>query len=71
MTTTAETQVKTQKSKVATKKDATKKDKVYIIESLLKKDGSMFLVKWENYSASWNSWEPREGIPPYIVKVHS
>ena len=44
-------------------------DKVYTIEALLEKEGSMFLVKWENYTSLWNSWEPRDGIPPFIVKV--
>ena len=67
---TTETQSKSEKSEISTKKEPTKKGKVYIIESLLKKEGSMFLVKWENYSDLWNSWEPKEGIPPFIVKVH-
>ena len=52
-----------------TNKSGTKKDEVYIIESLLKKEGSMYLVKWENYSHRWNSWEPKGGIPVFIVKV--
>ena len=44
-------------------------EKIYIIESLLKKNGSKFLVKWENYPKDYNSWEPRSCIPPNIVKV--
>ena len=53
-----------------TKEEKVKKDKEYIIESLLEKDGSKFLVKWENYSNSWNSWEPIKGIPPFILEVY-
>ena len=44
-------------------------EKIYIIESLLKKNGSKFLVKWENYPKDYNSWEPRSCIPPNIVQV--
>ena len=50
-------------------KSGTTKDEVYNIESLLKKEGSMYLVKWENYSHRWNSWEPKAAIPAFIVKV--
>ena len=46
-----------------------KPDMVYIVESLLEKEGSMFLVKWKSYTNWWNSWEPKEGLPPFIVKV--
>ena len=46
-------------------------EEVYIIESLLKKNGSKFLVKWENYSDEYNSWEPKSSIPANIVKVIS
>ena len=57
------------KPKVKKVKNVSKEDKVYTIEALLEKEGSMFLVKWENYSSLLNSWEPRDGIPPFIVKV--
>ena len=46
-----------------------KADMVYIVESLLQKEGSMYLVKWENYTHWWNSWEPKEGLPPSIINV--
>ena len=46
-----------------------KPDMVYIVESLLEKEGSMYLVKWKSYTNWWNSWEPREGLPQFIVKV--
>ena len=57
------------KPKVKKVKNVAKEDKVYTIEALLEKEGSMFLVKWVNYTSLWNSWEPREGIPPFILKV--
>ena len=49
------------------------KDEVYIIESLIEREGkgSYFLVKWENYGEDWNSWEPRSEIPSFIVEVRS
>ena len=49
----------------------TKTEEVYIVEALLEKKGSKFLVKWENYSEDWNSWEPRSGLPFFIIKVTS
>ena len=57
------------KPKVKKLKTVAKQDKIYTIEAVLEKEGSMFLVKWENFTSWWNSWEPREGIPPFIVKV--
>jgi len=45
-------------------------EEMYIIEALLEKKGSKYLVKWENYDDSWNSWEPVAGIPPFIVKYY-
>jgi hypothetical protein len=44
-------------------------EEMFIIESLLEKKGPTFLVKWENYNEDWNSWEPRNGIPQFIVQV--
>jgi len=48
----------------------TPKEDVYIIESLLEKKGSKFLVKWENYSKDESTWEPKSSIPAYIVKFY-
>ena len=42
---------------------------VYNIESLVKKQGSKYLVKWENYPADQNTWEPKASIPKFILKV--
>ena len=36
-----------------------KKDDLYIIESLVKKRGSQYLVKCYNYSEDHNTWEPK------------
>ena len=50
-------------------KDVNDTDEVYNIESLMKKNGSKYLVKWENYSDEFNTWEPRTAIPSDILKV--
>merc|ERR1719350_2556703 len=57
------------KPRVKKNESVATEEKMYIIESLLEKQGSTFLVKWENYNEDWNSWEPRAGIPPFIVQV--
>ena len=46
-------------------------DDIYIIESLIEKKGSQFLVKWENYPDEENTWEPRSSIPDYVLQVRS
>jgi len=56
--------------KVQTNKRVNQNEDVYIIESLLEKKGLKFLVKWENYSNDWNSWEPKSGLPTFIVKYY-
>ena len=65
------TEIKETDSKPRIKKNeaVATQEELYIIESLLEKKGSTFLVKWENYNADWNSWEPRTGIPQFIVQV--
>ena len=57
------------KPRVKKNKPVATQEEMFIIESLLKKKGSTYLVKWENYNEDWNSWEPRAGIPPFIVQV--
>ena len=42
---------------------------VYTIESLVEQKGSTYLVKWENFPESQNTWEPSSVIPPSILKV--
>ena len=44
---------------------------VYNIESLVKKKGSKYLVKWENYPSDQNTWEPKTSIPNFILKVNA
>ena len=51
------------------KKSAKVQEDVYIIESLTKKNGSKYLVKWENYPSDQNTWEPKSSIPEFIIKV--
>ena len=48
-----------------------KKEETYIIESLVKKSGSKYLVKWENYPADENTWEHKTSIPKFILKVNN
>ena len=52
------------------KENKAEKEDVYNIESLIKKKGSKYLVKWENYSDELNTWEPVASIPHFIVKVN-
>jgi len=58
------------KPRVKKNKPAAMLEEVYIVEALLEKKGSTFLVKWENYDKDWNSWEPRTGLPAFIVKYY-
>ena len=52
------------------KKQGEKEDKeIFIIESLLEKKGDKYLVKWENYSKEYDSWEPASSVPNHIVQV--
>ena len=64
---------KVEKAKKTKIKDSEKKleeEEVYLIESLLKKKGSKYFVKWENYSDQHNTWEPRSSIPSNIIEVN-
>ena len=45
-------------------------DEEFNIESLVEKKGSKYLVKWENYPSEQNTWEPRSGIPAFILNVN-
>jgi len=45
-------------------------EETYNIESLVKKKGSKYLVKWENFSDKWNTWEPKSSIPQFILKYY-
>jgi len=58
------------KSRKVKKKQEPEEEDTYIIESLLEKKGSKFLVKWEQYSEEWNSWEPKSGLPIFITKYY-
>ena len=46
-----------------------REEDIYNIEALVEKKGSKYLVKWENYPSSQNTWEPKSSIPPFIIKV--
>ena len=50
-------------------------DDVYIVEKILKKkrneDGEIrYLVKWDGYESSENTWEPKSAIPRFILKFY-
>ena len=47
------------------------KNEVYIIESLLKKEANKYLVKWENFPSSQNTWEPKSAIPKFILDYYN
>eukprot|EP00091_Calanus_sinicus_P017270 TRINITY_DN37278_c0_g1_i1.p1 TRINITY_DN37278_c0_g1~~TRINITY_DN37278_c0_g1_i1.p1 ORF type:complete len:103 (+),score=40.15 TRINITY_DN37278_c0_g1_i1:441-749(+) len=36
----------------------------------MEKKGSKYLVKWENWPADQNTWEPKSSIPAYIVEFY-
>jgi len=52
------------------KKPAPVQEDIYIIESLTKKNGSKYLVKWENWPSDQNTWEPKASIPEFILKFY-
>ena len=58
------------KSNKKAKKPAQVQEDIYNIESLVKKNGSKYLVKWENYPSDQNTWEPKTSIPKFILKVN-
>ena len=58
----------TPKSKPKSEKSSGPKE--YLIESLLKKDGNKYLVKWEGYPSSQNTWEPRSSIAKFILDFY-
>ena len=58
----------TPKSKPKSEKGSGPKE--YLIESLLKKDGNKYLVKWEGYPSSQNTWEPRSSIAKFIINFY-
>jgi len=45
-------------------------EETYNIESLVKKKGSKYLVKWENFDEKFNTWEPTASIPQFILKFY-
>jgi len=50
--------------------DAPKEDEaVYNIEALIANNDGEYLVKWENYPDSENTWEPASCIPDTIIEV--
>ena len=53
------------------KKEKSKKvaQEEYIIETLVKREGNKYLVKWENFPMAQNTWEPRSSIPEFILEV--
>ena len=53
-----------------TTKEPKNKEVTYIIESLVEKNGGKYLVKWENYPSSQNTWEPKSALPKFIVKFY-
>jgi len=66
----SQTAQKKKNEKPNSKKKKKVQEDVYIIESLMKKNGSKYLVKWENFSDDFNTWEPKASIPEFILKFY-
>merc|ERR1719233_2475099 len=45
-------------------------DDIYNIESLVRRKGSKYLVKWENFPENQNTWESRSSIPCLILQFY-
>jgi len=60
--------VETPKSKPKSEKSSGPKE--YLIESILKKEGNKYLVKWEGYPSSQNTWEPKSSIAKFIINFY-
>ena len=60
--------IDTPKSKPKSEKSSGPKE--YLIESLLKKEGNKYLVKWEGYPSSQNTWEPKSSIAKFIINFY-
>ena len=56
--------------KTSKKEKKSSEEETYNIESLVKKKGSKYLVKWENFADKYNTWEPISSIPLFILKVN-
>jgi len=59
-----------QKKKRVPKKSVKEEEDSYIIESLVDVKDGKYLVKWENYPSSQNTWEPKSSIPKFIMKFY-
>jgi len=62
-----------EKKETKPKKNTSKQkesEEVYNIESLVKKKGNKYLVKWENYGEDQNTWEPESSIPSFILQFY-
>ena len=49
-------------------KAASGREDQYMIEALVQKKGSKYLVKWQNYPKDQSTWEPKSSIPEDIIK---
>jgi len=56
--------------KTSKKEKKSSEEETYNIESLVKKKGSKYLVKWENFADKYNTWEPISSIPLFILKFY-
>ena len=61
-----------EKNKISKKTPEQNKSNVkrFEINSIKRRKGDRFLIKWEGQSDEENTWEHRSSIPQYILKVH-
>jgi len=61
---------KKSQSKESLKDEEEEEGEVYIIESIVDQKDGKYLVKWDNYPSTDNTWEPRSSIPRFILKFY-
>ena len=59
------TSLRDHRNKTATSKEA-QQDNIYVIESILEKEGDLWKIKWLGFPVEKSSWEPSANIQPWI-----
>ena len=68
---TAKQKMKNKKLSLEVEKPKSKDSKEKIVERLIAKNGSKYLVKWANLPEDENTWEQKSIIPKHFLKVRN